>query len=129
MFLKKIFVIIEAMVNEKLVSFILRAGLAIVFLYAAIASFIEPTSWIGFLPPWISSIMPATTALTLFSIYEIALTFWLFSGKRVYYAAMLSILTMAGIVVFNMASLDIVFRDVAIMFSAIALAVIHKNDR
>lgn len=117
------------MINKALLSFLLRVGLATVFLYAAVASFIEPTSWVGFLPPWIENIMPRETALVFFSIYEIALTLWLFSSKKIYYASLLSILTMAGIVLFNFRELNIVFRDVAIMFSAIALAVLHKNDR
>ena len=117
------------MQNEKLISFLLRTGLAIVFLYAAIASFIEPTSWIGYLPSWTENIMPRETALVFFSIYEIALTLWLFSGKKIYYAALLATLTMAGIVVFNFGELNIVFRDVAIMFSAITLTVLHKTDR
>ena len=113
--------------NLNLTSFFLRVGLAIVFLYAAVASFLDPTSWIGFIPEWLREIFPAQVFLVVYSIYEIFLALWLFSGKKTYYAAVLSGLTMLAIIVFNMGALDIVFRDVAILFMAIALAVLAKN--
>ena len=115
------------MKNEQFISFLLRAGLAVVFLYAAVASFLDPNSWIGFLPQFLRNIVPANILLILFSIYEIILGLWLLSGKKIYPAAILAIITMASIVIFNMGALDIVFRDVAILFAALALAVLSKG--
>lgn len=114
--------------NLTLASFFLRVGLAVVFLYAAVASFLEPTSWIGFLPQWLRNIADPNALLWLFSAYEVILALWLLSGKKTYYAAILSGLTLLAIIVFNMGALDIVFRDVAILFMAVALAVLSKEN-
>ena len=107
-----------------IVSFLIRAGLASVFLYAAIGSFAEPDSWIGYMPMFLRNIFPADLLLTGFSIYQIILSLWLLSGKYVFYAALLSALTLVGIIVANLGVLDVLFRDFAILFSAAALAVL-----
>lgn len=115
------------MKNSILVSFLLRIGLGAAFLYAAIASFLEPESWIGFFPIWLRNLAPANYLLMTFSIYEIILAIWLFSSKKIFYAASLATLTLAGIIVFNISTLDIIFRDIPILFLALALMVIHKE--
>ena len=114
------------MQNEKLVSFLLRLGLASVLLYASLASILDPNSWIGFLPEKMREMFPAATLLTIFSIYEIVLALWLLSDYKIFYAALLAALTMAAVVVTNIQQLDIVFRDVAILFSALALAALKR---
>jgi len=108
-----------------LISFFLRAGLALVFLYAAISSFLNPSSWIGFIPLFLRNLVDANLLLTLFSIYEIILGVWLLSNRAIFYASLLSALTMLGIIISNFGALDIVFRDIAILFSAIALMVLE----
>lgn len=111
-------------IPTSLVSFILRIGLAVVFLYAAVASFIEPDAWIGYLPISLRHIVPADFLLGGFSTYEILLSFWLLSGKKILYAASLSAITLIGIIAANFGALDIVFRDFAVFFSALALIVL-----
>lgn len=115
--------------NEVLISFFLRAGLAVVFLYAAISALLNPQNWVGFIPQFIGNIIPPLIFLKIHSIAEIILGLWLISNKKVFYAAVLSALSMFAIVVFNTGSLDIVFRDIAILFSAIALAILTYNKR
>lgn len=115
--------------DSSLAFFFLRLGIATVFLYAAIASFLDPLSWVGFFPVWLRALFPATILLYLFSTYEIVLAFWLLSGRRALYAASLAALTLFGIVIFNTGALDIVFRDVAILFAAIALATLTHEQR
>jgi len=117
------------MVNVKLVSFLLRAGLAIVFLYAGIASLVDPVSWTGYIPPWFREIIPAETFLFLHSVGEIILALWLLSGKRAYEAAIVSALAITAIIIFNLNLLDIVFRDVAILIMATALAALSKSKQ
>ncbi|NCN98637.1 hypothetical protein COU62_00290 [Candidatus Pacearchaeota archaeon CG10_big_fil_rev_8_21_14_0_10_35_219] len=107
-----------------LVSFFLRVGLALVFLYAAISSFLSPSSWIGFIPLFLRNLIDANLLLFAFSFYEIILGLWLLSNKTVFYASLLSALTILGIVISNLGALDIVFRDIAILFSAIALMIL-----
>ena len=107
--------------KSKITAFFLRLAVSIPFLYAAIAAFLDPTSWVGFLPSWIGFILPATVALNLFSVYEIALSLWLLSGKKTFYSAILSAVTLFAITFFNVGALDIVFRDVGLVLAAVAL--------
>lgn len=107
------------------VSYLLRAGLAAVFLYAAASSFTNPSAWIGYFPRFLVILMPANILLGLFSAYEIVLTIWLISGFYMKYAALMAAATLAAIIAANLASLDILFRDIAIFFAALALAVLH----
>lgn len=114
-----------------LASFFLRVGLALVFLYAAIASFLNPGAWGAYIPSWIGVIVPISLFLTLFSLYEIVLALWLLSGKYTFYAAMLAGATLLGIIFPNMGDLDVIFRDVAIFFAAVALGLLthHSSQR
>jgi hypothetical protein len=111
-----------------LVSLLLRSGLAVVFLYAAIASFIEPDAWIGYLPIVLRRIFPASLLLNGFSVLEILLSLWLLSGKKTVYAAGFSALMLLGIILANFGAMDIVFRDFAILFSAFALIALSYNQ-
>ncbi|MDO8516257.1 MAG: DoxX family membrane protein [bacterium] len=111
-----------------LVSLLLRIGLASVFLYAGIAAFIEPDSWIGYLPMFLRKMFPAELLLMGFSTVEILLSLWLLSGKKILYAAAFSSCMLLGIIVANFGAMDIIFRDFAILFSALALVVLSYND-
>ncbi len=109
------------------VSFLLRLGIAVPFLYAAIAAALDPTSWIGFFPSWLQAIIPGGVLLGLWSWYEVALSLWLISGKKTYYAGGLASLTLLAITVFNLGALDIVFRDVGLLLAAVALTLLAKK--
>lgn len=111
------------MEEEKLVSLLLRLGLAFSFFYAAIAAFINPTSWIGFLPEFLKS----EIILNVFGVGEIVLGLWLLSGWKTFYSSVLSAIMITGIIVFNFGSFDIVFRDVSILLMAIVLAFLSKG--
>ena len=111
------------------VSFFLRTGLAVVFLYAAIASLLTPENWVGYFPVWLSAVIPVQLLLIAFSLYELLLGLWLLSGKKPFPAAVMTSLTLFAITATNLALLDIVFRDVAILFSALALAVFSKQTQ
>lgn len=115
--------------KEKLASFILRIGLGTVFLYAAASSFLEPNSWIGYLPAFLKQYASPEFLLNVFSIYEILLALWLISGKETFHAALLAAATMFAIVVQNFGALEILFRDVAIFFAALALAVLSRDGK
>ncbi len=112
--------------RERLVSFFLRIGLAAVFIYAAVASFMDPDTWASFIPAFMGQIIPVKTLLVIFSIYELVLAALLLLDRYVLAAAIFSALTMAGILATNTAGMDVLFRDVAIMFMALALAALKK---
>jgi len=109
-----------------LVSFFLRVGIAIPFLYAAIAATLDPNSWIGFFPGWLQGILPGGLLLGLFSLYQLSLSLWLLSGKKAYYAGGLAVATLLAITITNLGALDIVFRDIGLLMAAIALTQLSK---
>ncbi len=115
---------------KRLVDFLLRAGLGVSFLYAAIAQLLYPEVWMAWFPSWLFTLIPQERVLlTAFSLYEIALTLWLFTDRKIFIAACLAAVTMLAIVLFNLPALDIVFRDIALLFTALALAVLHWDKQ
>lgn len=99
---------------------LLRAGIAFSFLYAAIAGFINPEAWIGWLPRFLQK----QAILTSFGVGEIILAFWLLSGWRTFLAAIISGFMLFGIVVLNFQAMLIVFRDASLAMAAFALAIL-----
>lgn len=117
------------MPNIRLVSFILRAGLGVVFLFAAIDAFLSPEIWKSYIPEYFiprdSSL--ADIFLILFSVFQIGLAFWVWSGWRLRESSIVATLTLSAIIIANITQLQIVFRDIAILALAIALYVIGSN--
>lgn len=110
---------------------LLRVGLAFAFLYAAIAAFVEPENWLGYLPTYVSNFfLPLTREfiLRVFSSFEIVLSLWLLWGKRLKIAALVSFITLAVITLLNLAVFDVVFRDVSIALAALALYDLAKKS-
>ena len=117
--------------KERCASLLLRCGLSFAFLYAAIAAFFDPFSWIGFFPSFAHSIIPNDILLlSLFGCMESALALWLLLGKRLFLPSVFAALLLFGIVAFNWKSMDILFRDVSLGFMALALCVesYHKKS-
>lgn len=110
--------------NVKLAAWLLRLGLAFVFLYAAVSSFQHPLEWVGYLPGFLTKTVDAHTLLKIFSIIEIVLALWLLTAKFTRYAALAAAFMLAGIIVVNPGQLLIAFRDVGLVTAALALACI-----
>lgn len=106
---------------------LLRTGIASVFIYAAVAAMLNPSNWIGYLPQYLRNIFPSSLLLKSFSFYELALGVWLLTGWKSFYSAVFSSLTLFGIIITNLGAFDITFRDVAILFSSISLALVSKK--
>jgi uncharacterized membrane protein YphA (DoxX/SURF4 family) len=113
--------------KQNLTALLLRFGLAVIFSYAAIASFANPNEWIGYLPGLLTDHFSGDVLLKLFSLYELTLVVWLLSGVYVRYAALLCAATLSGIVVSNFELFIITFRDIALIFAALALATIQDK--
>lgn len=107
--------------QKRIVSLILRIGLAFAFFYASLAAFVSPNDWVGYLPQVIRNIVPGTTILPIFSSLELILAVWLLSSWRLTYAALAAAAMLGGIVILDPALLSITFRDVSLVFMAIAL--------
>lgn len=107
---------------------LLRGGLAVIFSYAAISSFVNPNDWVGYLPGFVSDNFNSERILQVFSAYELFLAAWLLSGMYVRYAALLCAATLAGIVTANFSLFAITFRDIALIFAALALASMSTKE-
>lgn len=106
---------------------LLRIGIAFVFFYAALGSILNPDNWIGYFPAFLKQLLPQNILLISFSIYELFLGIWLLSHKKIFYASLLSAVTLTGIIIFNLPQIDITFRDIAIVFASISLALLSKD--
>ena len=108
---------------------LLRIGLASVFLYAALGSLLSPQDWLWYLPDWILKIAPAEPLLMSHALFELLLGVWLLSGKKTMYAALLAAADLLIIVLSTLSIMDVVFRDVGLIFAALALATLHKERK
>lgn len=115
--------------NQKLVLVFLKLSLASVFLYAAAAATLQPYNWIGYIPEILRQKFNGQILLTLFSLYQLILSLWILSGKKLFYSALLSSLTLLIIIIANFSQIDILFRDFAIFFAALALTAISYQKR
>jgi uncharacterized membrane protein YphA (DoxX/SURF4 family) len=113
--------------QTNLAAWMLRLGLAFVFLYAGFSTLQHPLDWVGYLPTFLTKMLTAVTLIKFIAIYELLLAGWLVSGQYVRYTARLSALTLAGIVVFNLSSFLITFRDVGLVFMGLGLAFIEDK--
>jgi hypothetical protein len=109
--------------NLKAVNILLRLSIASVFLYAAVAATLQPQNWIWYFPQFARDMIPQQLLIEGFASYQVTLSLWVLSGKKTFYAASLASLTFLGIIAANFSILDVLFRDFAIFFASLALAV------
>ena len=115
--------------EEGIAILLLRIGVAFAFIYPAVSAYFEPLSWIGFFPEFFrDTFISETLLLHLFGISEIAIALWILIGRNILIPSVLAALYLFLIVVFNLSSLDILFRDIPIMLMAVALAVLHYKS-
>lgn len=107
--------------NPKVASFIIRLGLAIVFVYAGVSALLQPEAWVFFVPSFSNQFFDPKLALDLLSVFQLFLAAWLVSGRYVKYSAGIAISMLAGIMVFNPDTFLITFRDIGLVAAAAAL--------
>ncbi len=108
--------------GHHLPALLLRIGLAVVFLYAAVSSLRHPLDWTGYVPTFATRFVAITTFVKLMAIYELVLSALLLVGKYRRYVGLLCAVTLAGIVLVNLGQLITTFRDIGLLFAALALA-------
>src|SRR3990172_10730751 len=69
----EIFSFVGKVAKDNLDILILRIGLGLVFLYAGTAAMQDPTSWIGFVPQFVQTVIPRETFLFFHSVFQIGL--------------------------------------------------------
>ncbi|HEU5004502.1 MAG TPA: hypothetical protein VFT49_00235 [Candidatus Saccharimonadales bacterium] len=97
-----------------------QAGLVAVFLYAGISQLQKPYDWTYYVPSFIHS-LSLTTLVKVLAVYELVLVVWLLSGKYLKLAGLLCALTFGGIIAVNLHQLITTFRDIGLLFMALAL--------
>lgn len=112
--------------NLKVVSLLVRVGLAAVFAYAAFDAFREPGAWIGFVPSFSDKFISAKLALDMLSIAQLVLVVALLFNMFIRLAALAAIGFLVGLMVFNPSTFLITFRDVGLAFMAGALFYLEK---
>lgn len=100
---------------------LLRTGLGLVFLYAAISTFLQPLLWEGYLPAILLHIAPGHVVLYILAMYELCLALLLFTGAYLKVVSLLCVLTLGGILATNLNQLTVTFRDAGLLFAALAL--------
>jgi len=109
--------------------FFLRFGLAFVFLFAAISGFINPQAWLAFVPQFIGNFIPRGFFLLGHDIIMFCLGIWLISGKKTFWAAVVSCILLAGIILTSFNYFLETFRDIGLFFAAVTLAMMHKDRK
>lgn len=111
----------------------LRIGVAFAFLYPAIDALFDPTSWLGYFPPFVTNAfhivsiplkLSDVVLLHGFGLLEVALALWVLLGTRVRAPAVIMAAILLAIVGLNLdpSNFSVLFRDVSIAFAALALA-------
>jgi uncharacterized membrane protein YphA (DoxX/SURF4 family) len=108
---------------DELQRWLLRSGLAFVFLYASVSAMLDADAFVRYVPGIVSSAVATHVFLPLFAVYELGLAVGLLSGRRTYPLAVLAALTLGAIVVVNPDAFAVLFRNVAIICAALSLAV------
>ena len=111
-------------INKK---YLLQIGLAFVFLYAGISSFIKPLDWIGFVPSWVSMFgVTRTVALHMHAVIEILLGLLFLTNFKIRFVAIIAAADLLAIISvngFSPAIFTTTFRDVGLFFMALFLAI------
>jgi uncharacterized membrane protein YphA (DoxX/SURF4 family) len=117
---------VSAQLRQRLPALLLRLGLAIVFVYAAISSLRSPQLWLGYVPEFTTRFLAADTTLRVVSVAQLGLVLWLLVGKYVRYAALISALYLAAIVILDPGAFIITFRDIGLALAAAALYLLDE---
>jgi uncharacterized membrane protein len=102
-------------------TWLLRGGLAFVFLFAGSAMVLHPEAFAKYVPGLVPG-AAVTVVLHLFAAFEVVLAAGLLSRRHVYAAAVVSALTLVTITLLNLDAFDVLFRNVAIACAAASLA-------
>ena len=105
----------------KAAKWLLRIGLAFVFIYAAVEILVNPENFLKYVPSFVTHTVLVDSFLPTFAIGEIVLSFWILSGWRGRMASMICFLILVAIILPNLSYFSILFRNVAIALGALAL--------
>lgn len=111
----------------KLATGFLRMGLAFVFAYASFEIYLNPHNFLKYTPAFLLKLLPQDVFLYSFGIMEIVLAIWILTKWKSSLSSLVSLLLLLGIILFNLEHFSILFRNVAIATSALALFILDKQ--
>jgi uncharacterized membrane protein YphA (DoxX/SURF4 family) len=114
---------ITPMSYGKTADILLRLSVAFAFLYPPINAVSDPEAWVGYLPPFVGSVVDPVLALHIFGIVEVGIALWILSGKKIWLPSLAAAAALVGIVVFNVPEFQVLFRDLSLAAAALALAI------
>lgn len=114
--------------NNKFIDYSLRLGLSFAFIYPAVSAFIEPNDWIGFIPVFIRNFVSADIFLPIYSIVELTIGVGIIFARNPFYYSVAGAVLLSAVVILNIGSFDLVFRDISIIGMATALALFHVKN-
>lgn len=105
---------------------VLRVAIAFAFIYAGVSGILEPASWLGYFPTWLSiPNVSQETLLIAWSVVEILLGAWILFGRKIFIPSMIATVLLFGIAIVNLPQISILFRDFALGLAALSLALAH----
>lgn len=108
---------------------LLRLGVALAFLYPPIDAFLNPFSWVGYMPLFLRDLLPEMFLLHAFGVLQIGLAVWILSGRKIFIPSVLATTILVLIVLFNLNDFEVLFRDLSLSAMTLALAVLHRPRR
>ncbi|MBI5457309.1 hypothetical protein HY971_01105 [Candidatus Kaiserbacteria bacterium] len=114
------------MERAHLANFVLRAGVAFAFLYPPIAAVFNPLDWIGYFPAFTRGYVPDMVLLHGFGLVEVTLALWILWGKNIFWPSLAATAILLMIVITDRQDFVVVFRDLSIAATALALALMNK---
>ena len=109
---------------------LLRIGVVGSFLYPPFDALMDPYSWIGYFPAFLTNLVAPHGVLLLhaFGVLEIGIGLWLLLGRSIRIPALVASILLIAIVVCNLPQFQVLFRDVSIALAALALAFWPKQS-
>ena len=111
--------------DTQIAFFILRLGIALVFLWFGIDKFIHTSNWIGWVPGWMTKIIPfsATMFMYIQGVIESVAGFFLLIGKYPHLAAFVCVLILLGIEIalIGTGQAEMMIRDGGLLAASISL--------
>ncbi|MBI2010703.1 MAG: hypothetical protein HYS89_00480 [Candidatus Colwellbacteria bacterium] len=118
--------------KEKIEIWLLRLAVAFPLAWAGISEAINPSSWIGFVPPWLDKIIDPRVFLTIHGIGSIVIALGLIIRLNIRHWGIIfagaAFLDLASILIFYGVD-DITFRDVGLALVALVLVLKEFKPR
>lgn len=112
------------MPRHSIIQIILRVGIALVFLYPAVAAWFEPIEWIGYLPDFVRALpLDELVILHIIGAGEVLLALWFLSGRALFIPSVLASVFVLLIMLTNLSQMSVLFRDIGVLTATLALAV------